>query len=507
MRSSSAPRLATPLLGALITVSATPSAFSAPAHGLMPGDQTRAQAEARLREQLAEILRAPELSSADVGVHVRSLSDGHTVFERNASKLFNPASNVKLVTTAAALWFLGPNYRFKTVAYRDRVLNGGVLQGNLYLRGFGDPTLTDEKVFGFVNEIALHGIDEVRGDLVIDDSFFDQVFEGPGWEQEWGDKSYAPSMGALAVNFGNFSIRVLPGDSVGSSARVRIWPEIPTIDVVNSAVTRGDGSRSRIWIGTSKGDKEKIEVTVRGSISVGDTAGEVDYRRVYQPTIYAGEHLKRMLELRGVKIKGRVRVGPLNRSGVPVAAHFSSPLAEVISTLNKFSNNFMAEQILKTLGAEIRGEPGSWEKGCSVLADFLHEIGVPPGSFVIGNGSGLNDINRFTPEQITRVLQAMQGRFELASEFVGSLAVAGTSGTITSRFANSPAASRLRAKTGSLFGVSALSGYVVTKDNQVLAFSVMMNGYTGRAREMWTVQDRIGNTLAEFQGGEVIARP
>jgi hypothetical protein len=138
------------------------------------------EAEARLQALLGTILTSPDLGDADVGVHVRSLSDGRTLFSRNATKLMNPASNVKLVTTAAALWHLGANYRFKTVAYRDGALVGDKVQGNLWIEGFGDPTLTDEQLFGLVNEIALHGIAEVK-DLVIDDTFFDAVNEGPGW--------------------------------------------------------------------------------------------------------------------------------------------------------------------------------------------------------------------------------------------------------------------------------------------------------------------------------------
>lgn len=495
---------ARPLLGAAALWAA---ALIAPTFALAGEVRDSNAAEARLQQMLAEILRSPELGDADVGVHVRSLADGRTVFERNSSKLFNPASNVKLVTTAAALAYLGPSYRFKTIAYRDRAMQGGVVQGNLYIKGFGDPTLTDEQLFGFVNEIALGGISEIRGDLVVDDSFFDDVYEGPGWEQELSDRSYAPSMGAFAINFGTFTVRVLPGDSVGADARVKLWPDVPSIEVTSTAVTQGAGSRSRIWVGTSRGDGGKVLVNVRGGVSAGETQGATFYRRAYHPTLYAGEHLKNMLEMRGVKIKGKVRRGALNRSGVPVATHFSRPLAEVVSVLNKFSNNFIAEQILKTLGAELRGEPGSWQKGADVLAQFLHEVGVPPGSFVLGNGSGLNDINRLTPEQITRMLDAMFARFEVAPEFIASLAVAGASGTINSRFANSPAVARLRAKTGSLTGVSALSGYVVSKDGEIFAFSVMMNGYTGRTRSMWKVQDRIGNTLAEFRRGEVLAQP
>jgi D-alanyl-D-alanine carboxypeptidase/D-alanyl-D-alanine-endopeptidase (penicillin-binding protein 4) len=151
--------------------------------------------------------------------------------------------------------------------------------------------------------------------------------------------------------------------------------------------------------------------------------------------------------------------------------------------------------------------PGSWEKGNETIRKFLVEIGVPNGSFVLGNGSGLNDVNRVTPAQITSLLHAMHQRFEVQPEFVASLAVAGSSGTIIGRFENSPAISRLRAKTGSLNGVSALSGYVVTQNDRVLAFSVMMNDYAGRARTMWRIQDRIGIALARYRATQVVASP
>jgi D-alanyl-D-alanine carboxypeptidase/D-alanyl-D-alanine-endopeptidase (penicillin-binding protein 4) len=463
--------------------------------------------EAQLRAQLQEILRAPALDDALVGVHVRSLSDGRTIFERNGTKLFNPASNVKLVTTAAALWYLGSSYRFRTIAYRDASLRGGTLSGNLYVKGRGDPMLTSEELFGFVNEIALHGIEKIEGNIVVDDEFFDSVWEGPGWDQERSDKSYAPPVGALSVNFGTFSIRAMPGDRVGAPARVSVWPDVPSIELSSTVVTRGRDTRRQIWVGTTRDDDGKLEVTVRGALPLGDIDGVTVYKRVYNPPLYAGEAIRRMLELRGIPVKGRVVRGTSPGTAIPVATHFSLPLAKVVSILNKHSNNFIAEQILKTLGAEVRGGQGTWEKGCDVVREFLEQAGIPRSSFVFGNGSGLNDINRLTPEQVTRLLDAMYKRFEVQPEFVASLAVAGVSGTINSRFADEPAMARLRAKTGSLQGVSALSGYVVTQDNKLLAFSVMMNDYHGRARSMWSIQDRIGNALAEFKSADVIAQP
>ncbi len=465
-------------------------------------------AEKRLRVELKEILNAPELRNAFAGVHIRSLKDDHTIFDHNAGKLFNPASNMKLLTTAAALWHLGPSYRFKTIAKRDKVMKNGVLQGNLYIRGEGDPTLVTEELFGFVNEIALRGIRRVEGHLVLDDSFFDNVSEGPGWEQEHSDRAYAAPVGALSANFGTFTLRVFPNEARGRPAHVELWPPVPSIQVVNSAYTRGWKSRTRLWVGTTSDKDGKIRVTVRGGIGRDRTEGVIIRRRVHNPVLHAGEMILAMLKMRGVSVRRGIKFGQIPKNGVTyVATHWSRPLGELVSTLNKYSNNFIAEQILKTLGAELDEGPGSWASGNRAIRSFLLELGVKDGTFVIGNGSGLNDINRITPAQLTKLLSAMYHRFEVGPEFVASLAVAGNSGTIVGRFENSPAVSRLRAKTGSLTGVSALSGYVVTQNNDVLAFSVLMNDYPGRARRMWEIQDRIGIALARFKGTDVVARP
>lgn len=461
----------------------------------------------RVRSQMNDILEARELEGSLTGVHVRNLSDGRTLYSHNGDKLFNPASNMKLLTSGSALWFLGPTYRFRTLVRRDPKMSKGVVDGNLYVEGRGDPTLTTETLFGLVNDVALAGITKIKGDLVLDDMFFDDRSEGPGWEQEIGDHAYNAPVGALSLNFNTFEARVIPGDKVGEPAKMLFWPPVPSLTGVVTAVTRGAGTPTRLWFGTSRTDGDGVEVTVRGNIAVDDALGQTLRKRIHAPTQFMGEALLHFLELRGIQVKGKLRRGHMDfRGTVPVAARYSEPLADVISTLNKYSNNFMAEMILKTVAAEVEGVPGTWEKGSAVLARFLGEVGVKDGGFVVGNGSGLNDVNRVTPEQITRVLDAMHRRFDVAPEFIASLATAGASGTITGRFNDSVAVSRLRAKTGSLTGVSALSGYVVTRDEEVLAFSVMMNDYEGRARDMWGIQDRIGIALASLGRADPMAR-
>ncbi len=452
-----------------------------------------------LRADLRRILASPGLDGARTGIHIRSLSDGKVLFDRNSDELFNPASNMKLLTTAAALHFLGPSYLFRTEIRRDPDFSDGVVHGHLYVRAWGDPTLTTEAMFGLVNEIALRGVEEVRGNIVIDDRFFDDVTEGPGWEEESGDPAYAAPIGAFSVNFNTFVVRVLPGDRSGAPARARVWPDIDMFDTRVQATTRGRRTRTRLWVGTSESAGDSIDVLVRGRIAKDATAGRSYRRRVHDPSRFAGGMLARMLEMRGIKVRGRVRRGPLPETGtVAVVTHYSPPLAEITGLLNKYSNNFIAEQILKTLGAEILEAPGTWEKGTDVIARFLNELGVPEEAYRLGNGSGLNDVNRVTPAVITQVLSHMYRRFDVRPEFVASLAVAGQSGTIGGRFANTAAVSRIRAKTGSLRGVSTLSGYAVTRDDRVLAFSIMMNGYDGSARSMWSFQDQIGLALARY---------
>ncbi|MEM1023895.1 MAG: D-alanyl-D-alanine carboxypeptidase/D-alanyl-D-alanine-endopeptidase [Myxococcota bacterium] len=444
---------------------------------------------------LQSILQAPELHGAQVGVHVRSLDDGRVLFDLEGQTLFNPASNTKLLTTAAALEVLGPSYRFGTEVHRSPAMKDGVVD-RLYVTGGGDPTLTTEAMFGLVNEIALRGIEGIGGDLVIDDSFFDDVREGPGWEEETGDPAYAAPVGAFSVNFNTFVLRVTPAEEVGRPARVRVWPDVGLVDVVVDAVTRGRRTRSRLWAGTKSGRDGKMEVVLRGAIALDAHEGFEIRRRVHDPSRFAGEMMKSLLQMRGIEVKGRVRRGLRPSDAIRVTGHGSPPLATILSKLNKYSNNFMAEQILKTMGAEESKAPGSWASGIAVVERFLKDMGVPEDQYVLGNGSGLNDVNRVTPALVTELLARMHQRFDVRPEFVASLATAGLSGTIHRRFEDTPAETRLRAKTGSLTGVSALSGYVLTHSDELLAFSIMMNGYRGRARPMWNIQDQIGVALA-----------
>jgi D-alanyl-D-alanine carboxypeptidase/D-alanyl-D-alanine-endopeptidase (penicillin-binding protein 4) len=226
----------------------------------------------------------------------------------------------------------------------------------------------------------------------------------------------------------------------------------------------------------------------------------VSRRKIDEPALYLGHTLRRLLELRGVSFRGRVRTGEVAEGARLVHVEESDSLAEIVRGLNKTSNNFVAEQLLKTLGAEAKGAPGTWAKGVAAVEDFLAEVGLERGAYLMKNGSGLNDTNRFSARQLVAVLRAMWARFPLQPEFIASLPVAGRDGTIRWRMEGTEAQGRLRAKTGTLENVTSLSGYVQTAGKRTLAFSVLVNDFPGRASGAVRSVDAMGSALAASGG-------
>ena len=340
--------------------------------------------------------------------------------------------------------------------------------------------------------------------MVLDDGYFDGERFGPGFDQEDGDRAYLAPAGALSLNFNSVEVHVTPADRVGQRARIELEPDSQFFTVENHTVTASRSGRARVVVRTElKGGKERV--IVEGRVPVG-ARPHVVWRRIDDPSLYFGHTLRSLLELRGVKV-GRVRAGPVPDSARLLHVSQSDSLAELVRRLNKTSNNFTAEQMLKTLGAEVKGHPGSWAKGVEVAEDVLAELGIPRGSYVMRNGSGLNDTNRFSARQLVTVLRGMWARFPLQPEYVVSLPVAGRDGTIRWRMDGTPAAGRLRAKTGTLDGVVALSGYVQNAAGKVLAFAILVNDSPGRPGVVRSV-DSVGAALAASGGpfaGAVVA--
>jgi D-alanyl-D-alanine carboxypeptidase/D-alanyl-D-alanine-endopeptidase (penicillin-binding protein 4) len=449
----------------------------------------------QLRKVITGVIERSPLRNARISVQVRSLDDGSVVFAQGADELLNPASNVKLFTGAAALVKLGPDYRFETEFLTDSDYREGKAR-TLYVRGHGDPTITTEKLYGIVSELMHAGLKEV-GDVVVDDSWFDGEREAPGFDQEKGDRAYLAPTGALSLNWNTLGIYLRPGEREGSAATAEIEPPSDYFSLESNLRT-GSKTQRRFVVGTEL-DKDRIHqnVTVSGYVPVDKGTWSV-WKKVEQPSLYFGSTLKTLLVQRGVKVKGRLRAGVVPGVGTKMLhIAVSETLDIVLKKLNKHSSNFVAEQLIKTLGAEGKGPPGSTARGIEVIEEFLErDVGMRRGSYVMRNGSGLNDTNRFSAAQHNVLLKYMWDRFPLAPEFLSSLGIAGKDGTIKYRFEGSDAVWRLRAKTGTLENVSALSGYVQGVGGERFVFSVLVNDFPGRVSTVLQHIDAVGGAVA-----------
>lgn len=446
-----------------------------------------------LQQVLAEVLTDPLLADALIGARVDSLTAHKTVFTHNPDMLVNPASVTKVFTTAAALALLHPSYRFKTELYVNRDPEDGVIKGPLYVKGHGDPFLVNERMIYLANELRAMGIKRIDGPLILDDTFFDPIEEGPGWAQDASPRPYMAPMGALSLNFNTVAVLAFPAEQVGAEARLELVPDSDHFDLENKVVT--SLGRTRVYLDVD-GRGTKTRIKARGRVSL-HHLGSRHYCRVTSPSWYFGRSFRQILRQAGIRTRQTVRRGQVPRWADKLYVLRSPALGELIRKVNKRSQNFMAEQLYKVIGAELLGPPATWHKGQQALAAFLEEeVGIAPGSYVLHNGSGLNDVNRVTASQVVAVLSHMWGRFELRPDFLASLAVAGADGTVTRRFRHPAVRRSMRLKTGSLENVRALAGYVHTRGDEVFAFCVLISRYQCSGWEAIKVINRFATALA-----------
>jgi serine-type D-Ala-D-Ala carboxypeptidase/endopeptidase (penicillin-binding protein 4) len=469
----------------------------APQAPLEPGER-----RAWLRANIDMLLAQPELKKTKAGVLVVEADTGTPIYSHAEKTPLNAASNVKLVTSAAALSLLGPEYRWRTTLSvagapgGASVPPGGELAGDLVLRGGGDPTLSDEDLAAMVADLTALGVRKVRGALVVDDSFFDRATVGPAYDQKNESiASRAPSS-AASLDGNAVAVTVIPGAAAGAPARITLEPASPYFVVAGSVITASDGPAAPS-VETRDEGGARTRITVSGRIRFGDEPRTL-YRRVVHPALFLGATLRQQLERRGIIVEKPTRVAAVAAQGLRVlSTHESAPLAVVVQELNKLSINFMAEQVLRTLGAEIVGRPGTWDKGLEAVARYLASLGLPRGSYQMTNGSGLYDSNHFSAEQIVDVLRAASRDFRISAEFLASLAVAGTDGTIAHRMAGTLAERYVRAKTGTLATVSCLSGFAGSPGRMPLVFSILMNDVANTAEARRT-QDRVAELLVAY---------
>lgn len=485
--------------------------------------ETRA-ADAELGRRIAGLIEAGEAASARWGVHVVSLRDGRVLYAREAGRLFTPASNMKLYTTAVALDLLGAEYRWRTSVYAAAAPDAsGTITGDLVLYGRGSPDLTSRPAPGsrpqlaeLADKLYARGVRRVGGDVVGDESYFRGEALGSGWLWEDVQWYYGAEVSALSVDDNEVTLAVAPGKEVGAGAEVKSIPALEEVRVVNDVVTVERGARP--LFGVTRELSSNV-VRVWGELPAG---GGYNVRlSIHRPALFAAARFRDALTARGIEVAGAVRVVDARTPegarldtarAVELASVLSAPLSEVVRETNKKSLNLRAELLLRTLGKE-RGDTApdpdperarlprdTDAAGLAVVRRWLEEAGVETVPLALRDGSGLSRLNLVTPEATTRLLVRMS-RAPSAKLFRESLPVAGLDGTLGNRLRRAPAAGHVAAKTGSFTHVNALSGYAVTNDGEPLAFSVFCNDDT-RTGSGGRVVDQLAAMLSAYPNVE-----
>ena len=511
-----------------------------------------------LSDRIAEVLKASDLARGFWGIEVVDLSSdktpgaasgitsSKTLYSQNADKLFTPASNTKLVTTAAALALIGPDYKFRTTVETTGTLDRyGRLNGDLVLVGHGDPNLSGRELpydlktqrnddpiqalEALADALVGKGVKFIDGDIVADDSYFAFERYGEGWSQDdlvWADG--AP-VSALTVNDNVVFVNILPADRPGEKAFVSVKPFADYYRLDNRIITTPAGTGRKFFVNREPGS---TVLTLWGNMPV-DDAGANEALAIEDPAEFAAGLFRQLLEKRGIVIYGHQRTrhtelatlstfsvnaiapsrgGRVNdavndkyNDGQPrplktdqpitLASYESKPLLQDIRVINKVSQNLHAEILLRLLGRE-RGNAGTVEGGLEVVRGFLTKAGVASDEYVFYDGSGLSRQNLVTPHAIVQLLRYCATQ-PWGADYKSTFPVAGVDGSLTERFTSPRLRNRIMAKTGALGGVKTLSGYATTDSGQAVAFAILSNNFNLPAKRVTDAIDELVEAIVE----------
>lgn len=459
-----------------------------------------------LRADLARVFGAPIMDRGVWAVDIRSLDTGERLYELNAGKLMMPASNMKILTLAATAEALGWDYRFTTALETRGAVANGVLHGDLIVRSNGDPSMNaregraDVLFSEWARALQAAGISSIDGRVIGDDQAFDDEGIGAGWAWDYLQYGYAAPVGALELNESITTLSIAPGATPGASALVAISPG-SGLTLLNRATSGAEGSEETLDYRRHL-DRAVLEVT--GSIPLGSptrTRGVA----VVNPTMFFAQGLKDGLAARGIPVSGEAvdlddvaaaeMQNPAERR-VLVSTE-SPPLRDIATVLMKVSQNLYAETLLKALGAS-RGGLGTAEGGRLAARKTLDAWGVPGDGYVMFDGSGLSRYNYVTAETLTAVLERMYKDPRHHDAFVATLPIAGKDGTMGTRLRRTRAEGNAVAKTGSIANVRALSGFVRSRDGEMLVFSILSNDFVIHAATVNWIADLGVEILSNF---------
>lgn len=428
---------------------------------------------------------------ATIGIDIQSLQTGQTYFTRDTHHLFSPASIQKLITVSAALLFLKPNFIFETKLLTNGTITQGVLNGNLYLRFSGDPTLTRSDLFNLFKALKARGIQRINGQVVIDDMAFDHAPYPSGWS--WNDLSfdYAAPLSTIIIDRNRFGMRFVPARP---GQPIAVHTNLPSgiIKIFNHVMTTRYNTRScpmKIF------SNNQNEFAIRGCLAKsGGAQGRALAVRNLLPL--TKDYVKQALSQQNIVFNGVVSEAKAPADTTVLAQFNSPPLQTLIIHLLKKSDNLYANALLKKMGEVYYHQPGSWQNGLMAEQNILRPYGVNTATVHLNDGAGLSNYNFVTPAFMSKVLWLIHHNSVLNTYLIPALPIAGDDGTLRWRMAKLGKHKCVRAKTGSTEDISSLAGFVQTYNHGVISFVIMVNNFTGPRFPYLSLENRIGEYLA-----------
>ncbi len=481
-------RVAIPVLAAVFVALAAPAANAQSNRPAGTPASDASPAPIPLADRLASLVRAPALSPEETGIAILLLPEGRPIYTRNADRPLLPASTLKILTSTAALALLKPEFVYQTRLLADGPIDAaGTLTGNLYIQGSGAPDLVGESWWMMARRLFALGLRRVDGDLVADESYFDAVRRPPGWPQPAADSWYNAPVGALSCNFNVVTVTVDPSPLLGARPDLTLEPAASYFQVLNRATTTTGPTSLSVSRSFENGQNGLV---VSGAVRRGG-GPVVFHRAVEEPPLYALTTFREIARSEHIEIKGNLTVGTVPDKARELHAHESRPLGALVRDMNKNSNNFVAEMLVKTLAAQFVGTPGTTAAGLDVIKNYVGGLGIDTSGVRLVDGSGLSDEDRVPARVLAGVLARGWSDFEIGPELVSSLPIGGADGTLDERFGGEGSRRRVRAKTGRIAGALTLAGYAANRDGRTLAFVVLANRPRGTIDAVHRAIDRL----------------
>ena len=431
----------------------------------------------------------------NIGALVVDLNTGDTLYSRNASEAFIPASNMKLFSDAAALLALGPNYRFQTeLSTTAKHLKNGVLDGSIYLYLPGDPSFSTDDLNQLLSELNTWGIKQITGNIVLVSHRRGISPSAPGWTKKDLIQGYGAPLSPLVLDENRFVVITNPAARIGEQAIIELHPKTNGIHLNNEVITKAKAA----GCGLNYIMDADNQLTVRGCIGIGSWSARKKLA-IRNPSIYAKAQIRSGLSQLGIQLNGKVVYGKQPQHALLLAKHSSRPISQLLADTLKTSDNLYADSLYLHTASVLNGSPVNWAGAKTVLKQFLQqETGIQLNKANLTDGSGLSRQDRLTPKQTVELLQFLYARFPLAYEYIAALPVAGRDGTLKKRLKKPNQKGFVRAKTGTMKGVVSLSGYLYTANAHTLAFAIYINkGPKTEAKTTWRYPSLV-DALCDF---------